>query len=165
MTERDSRSEIVEKILRRDGDRCALPSCGEFLGDDRTIDHWIPLSKGGTWDLKNLKLMHRRCNSFKGDTEPLPDGTLVLTRKVQPAKVVVVRPEVCDACNSGRLLEEDDHCAVCGSGPQPMKWQQWAKLKTSECPHEAPWHCFACFLGMVPRVPAFVDALGESKDN
>lgn len=150
MQNRESRVEIVRKVLIRDGENCALPGCGEPLDGDITIDHWIPLSRGGTWDLKNLKLMHQRCNRIKGNIMPEPDGTLVLTSKDHVARVVVIKPEVCGACNSGRDLGPEEECIICGSGPQP-KWQQWAKLPPSECPHEGPWHCYSCHLGLVPR--------------
>lgn len=31
------------------------------------IDHIIPRSKGGTWDPKNLQLVHKVCNDIKGN--------------------------------------------------------------------------------------------------
>lgn len=34
-----------------------------------SIDHVIPISKGGTDDWNNLKLAHRLCNSIKSDKE------------------------------------------------------------------------------------------------
>ena len=58
----------------RDGDECYL--CGEQVdidirGDLRrrfgpSVDHVIPRSKGGTHDLRNLRLVHKACNSAKG---------------------------------------------------------------------------------------------------
>jgi len=32
-----------------------------------TIDHIIPLSKGGLHMMSNCQLAHRRCNSYKGN--------------------------------------------------------------------------------------------------
>jgi 5-methylcytosine-specific restriction endonuclease McrA len=32
---------------------------------DRTIDHIIPLSKGGTGDVWNLRIVHLKCNLEK----------------------------------------------------------------------------------------------------
>lgn len=49
------------KIYRRDGYRCCR--CGS---NDLTIDHIIPVSKGGTNEDKNLRTMCRICNSKKG---------------------------------------------------------------------------------------------------
>jgi 5-methylcytosine-specific restriction endonuclease McrA len=37
---------------------------------DVTIDHILPIWKGGTNEMKNLQLMHSRCNSLKGGREP-----------------------------------------------------------------------------------------------
>jgi 5-methylcytosine-specific restriction endonuclease McrA len=52
-------------IVRRDGWICAI--CGEFVQyDDLSIDHMVPISRGGRDDKKNLQVAHRRCNSRKG---------------------------------------------------------------------------------------------------
>lgn len=39
--------------------------------DTKSIDHYIPTSKGGSNHLYNLRLTHRRCNSFKSDNPVL----------------------------------------------------------------------------------------------
>ena len=73
----------VQEVFRRDGGRCWL--CGEqcdpedFIERDGTvicgdlypsIDHVIPLSKGGEHSWANVKLAHRRCNYLKSDSMP-----------------------------------------------------------------------------------------------
>lgn len=45
------------------GGRCWL--CGH-LGAD-TLDHVVPVSKGGTNDPDNLRPAHRACNSARGN--------------------------------------------------------------------------------------------------
>jgi hypothetical protein len=51
------------ELLERDGHQCnACPAT-----DDLTIDHIIPITKGGTDDLDNLRILCRRCNSSKKD--------------------------------------------------------------------------------------------------
>lgn len=42
---------------------------------DLSIDHIKPKSKGGTWDIENLQLTHKRCNSLKGNNENY--GTII----------------------------------------------------------------------------------------
>lgn len=160
-----SKQETVAMLEQRDGTDCAI--CNEPLDGDTTIDHWIPLSKEGTWDLNNLKLAHRLCNTRKGNRLPNPDGTLPpLKRELKAAQKAVSRanrPEICDTCMSGRILLENETCVVCGSGPQPSAGVPgWANLRPKECPHSGPWQCWQCYLGFVEREPAIVDVLDGS---
>jgi 5-methylcytosine-specific restriction endonuclease McrA len=37
---------------------------------DITIDHWVPLSKGGLDKLENYRLAHAECNQLKADLTP-----------------------------------------------------------------------------------------------
>lgn len=71
-------SVTILKLIKRDGLRCAL--CGEMCDPDDhswseyigprspSIDHIIPMAKGGghTWD--NVQIAHVICNSYKRDT-------------------------------------------------------------------------------------------------
>lgn len=65
----------LEKLVQRDGLTCAL--CGEVCDwNDKaygssgpnypTIDHMIPLSKGGGHSWDNVQVAHHKCNSIKG---------------------------------------------------------------------------------------------------
>jgi 5-methylcytosine-specific restriction endonuclease McrA len=183
------RDEILTALYERDGDICMYPGCnrpldiveidGEVVTDgvgklEVTIDHWIPQSYGfengwtmdQIWDLDNLKLMHKECNAKKGDLLPNADGSLpekpVTQRERRADKSN--RPEVCLTCNSGRLLLLGEVCGVCGSGPMPEAFPQYLKVKSTECDHKSQW-CWACSIGYVERVPAFVTALdGEYLD-
>lgn len=47
----------------RDGHRCLR--CGAT--DALTLDHILPLSKGGTWANGNLQTLCEPCNTAKGD--------------------------------------------------------------------------------------------------
>lgn len=62
---------LFRYLERRDGDECYLcerPIKLKSVGPSGpSVDHLIPRSKGGTHDLANLALVHRRCNSAKGN--------------------------------------------------------------------------------------------------
>lgn len=56
-------------IYNKNKGRCAI--CGRFVPfDEFTIDHIIPLSKGGTNELKNLQCTCKVCNLIKQDILP-----------------------------------------------------------------------------------------------
>lgn len=64
----------LRKLYDRDGGKCHI--CGEAVDMDAdtngdtygSIDHVIPVSKGGTHTWDNVKLAHRICNSIKSDS-------------------------------------------------------------------------------------------------
>jgi len=57
---------ILYQLVSRDGKICYL--CGrEMKKGDMTIDHVIPLSKGGFDGMINYKLTHELCNLEKGN--------------------------------------------------------------------------------------------------
>lgn len=56
-------------VYIRDKGTCQI--CGKFVPPDKfTIDHIIPISKGGTYDYDNLQCCCRKCNQLKADTLP-----------------------------------------------------------------------------------------------
>jgi hypothetical protein len=57
------RARLREAVLERDGESCRI--CGST--DGLSIDHDIPVSKGGTNDLDNLVMLCKSCNSRKGN--------------------------------------------------------------------------------------------------
>ena len=63
----------VESLVKRDGIKCNIctkPVNMSKSGLDPlgpTIDHLLPVSKGGTNDSNNLALAHRRCNLSRGN--------------------------------------------------------------------------------------------------
>lgn len=55
-----------QRLIERDGMLCAL--CGKLMGRRTvSIDHIIPKSLGGTNDMANLRLAHKRCNIIRGN--------------------------------------------------------------------------------------------------
>lgn len=150
------KQEVVDILIKRDGDLCFI--CKNPFGkkEKRTIDHWIPLSKGGSWNINNLRLAHKSCNLWKGDRVPLKDGTIPEREKrTSSSKQKRIkksnRPRVCNTCLSGRNLLPNQTCNMCSSGPQPLDFPGWAKRKSTECDHRV-YHCYACILGFVRRI-------------
>jgi len=57
---------IKEEVYNRSGGVCSI--CGKQLSKYAyTIDHILPLSRGGTNDLSNLRAVHKDCNRLKGN--------------------------------------------------------------------------------------------------
>lgn len=65
-----SNRNIKLKLLWEHGSRCAI--CGKKIRDfeDLTVDHIIPLAKGGKNTIENCQLAHKSCNSYKNDNLP-----------------------------------------------------------------------------------------------
>jgi hypothetical protein len=164
-----TRDEMIDILLERDGNICKFPECGKTLDrETATIDHWVPRSRGGTWDLENLRLMHKRCNAVKGDRIPNPDGSLPRLKREEiayrRAEKRGERPEVCETCMSGRLLFPGETCPDCDSGPQPAMAPSSLQVSPKHCDHSTH-HCWMCFLGFVERKSAIITVLdGEFLD-
>jgi 5-methylcytosine-specific restriction endonuclease McrA len=56
----------LDEIFERDGGVCHLCS-KQVIRREATMDHLVPLTKGGSHTRVNVKLAHRGCNSRKGD--------------------------------------------------------------------------------------------------
>lgn len=77
-TSYSKREEFVELLLKRDGDICSV--CGRKLDINAaaklqnnkdnplyiSLDHIIPFCKGGPNTRENLRLLHKKCNSYLG---------------------------------------------------------------------------------------------------
>ena len=57
----------LPKLFGKGGDgKCAIS--GSYVNfDDMTVDHIVPLSRGGTNAMRNLRLACRTCNRSKGN--------------------------------------------------------------------------------------------------
>lgn len=158
-----TRAERIEIISLRDGTDCFLCHKPFKEESDITFDHWIPQSKGGTWDIENLRLAHKRCNALKGDRIPNADGTLPEVEKRSSFRTKQQkrsqRPDLCQKCTNGRSLGPQESCNACGSGPMPERWPRWAKTTAKECDHDEFW-CWACGSGVIDRKPVTHNLLG-----
>ncbi|XP_062189522.1 uncharacterized protein LOC133892645 isoform X2 [Phragmites australis] len=70
-----------KNILYRDGFICQYCSSGDNL----TIDHVIPISRGGKWEWENLVTACSRCNSRKGQ-KTLEQANMKLLKVPKPPK-------------------------------------------------------------------------------
>lgn len=59
-----SQSDIINLMVAQDG-KCAGPHCQCDISRDFTIDHKLPLTRGGTSHPHNLQLLCLACNSSK----------------------------------------------------------------------------------------------------
>ncbi len=76
-----------KNILRRDGHRCLY--CGR--GDvPLTVDHVLPLSRGGEETWENLVSACVKCNNKKGDRTPEEAHMLVRRRPMRPNHVTFI---------------------------------------------------------------------------
>lgn len=66
LPKRWQRGQLVNKY----GNTCYLCDKPIEKMKDITIDHWQPVSKGGSDDMENYRLAHFRCNRLKGDMTP-----------------------------------------------------------------------------------------------
>ena len=67
LKERRTKQFIRKQLINKNGAICAL--CGKPIEmmKDCTIDHIIPISKGGLTTIENCQLAHKNCNVKKGD--------------------------------------------------------------------------------------------------
>lgn len=61
-----ARAEFQQEVFERDGYRCRY--CG--TDNDLTLDHVVPIIRGGQNSAENLATACRPCNSSKGDRTP-----------------------------------------------------------------------------------------------
>ncbi|MBF1483055.1 MAG: HNH endonuclease [Prevotella pallens] len=60
---------IRKQLINNNGAICSLCNKPIETMKDCTIDHIIPVSKGGLTTIENCQLAHRNCNSSKGNKE------------------------------------------------------------------------------------------------
>ena len=69
-----------KNIFIRDGFRCQY--CGK--GENLTVDHVVPASKGGPWAWENLATACAKCNNKKGDKTLSQSGMRLRTTPAAP---------------------------------------------------------------------------------
>lgn len=76
--------------------------CGLPMGDDRSLDHVVPLSKGGNNTLDNLRMAHLRCNQRKND-RLLPEEVTEARTASEPPRIVLERKCSVEGCGGKHL--------------------------------------------------------------
>lgn len=61
--------EIKQKLIERDGLRCSVTGDAVNSPEDLSVDHIVPISRGGSDDLDNLILVKHNINSMLADGE------------------------------------------------------------------------------------------------
>lgn len=162
-----SRREIVEALVERDGYACYLCDDQYTDTDGPTIEHVVPLARGGTWDMENLKLAHRLCNQRKGDRMFDENGVLeARDRKIgyreRSANKRAIMEAFCEECYDGRLLLPGEKCEDCGHAAHKFPWTL-KKDHPRDCDHSRFW-CWGCSIGVYERVPVWVKLItGEGE--
>jgi hypothetical protein len=174
---KETRGELVSALRLRDGNLCQYPGHEHPLDftvkdgpTEVTIDHWFPQwygkSEGWTyeqiWDLSNLKLMCKKHNAKKGDLIPNEDGTLPEKPKSTfrfRRQKRATRVGMCEICQNGHLLYENEICASCGGNGQAYPRTHFAKFQ--DCDHEIMW-CQWCSIGDVPRKNSIAIAMRQA---
>ena len=167
-----NRKTILVALIERDGAVCRYPGCDLPFSAKResshsiTIDHKFPQSKARLlgwsfeqiWDLDNLQLMGRACNSKKSDRVYDEAGALSGIERVKKI-VKAERPDMCETCMSGRILLEGEVCDVCGSLPQPLHSPKYLQRTPKNCDHD-DFFCWMCYIGHIERKSALSRILG-----
>lgn len=67
LKEHHTKQFICKQLINKNGAICSL--CGKLIETmkDCTIDHIVPISKGGLTTIENCQLAHKNCNVKKGD--------------------------------------------------------------------------------------------------
>lgn len=68
-----------EKIKKKCQGKCACCGCN-LSRDNYTVDHVIPIARGGTNDFDNLLPLCKKCNQYKADRFVWPEGYYMYAR-------------------------------------------------------------------------------------
>lgn len=73
-TAREYREAVINYLTDRDGRACRICKKDLTYYDEASIDHVKPVCKGGKNELSNFRLVHRRCNRYRGKRprKPIP---------------------------------------------------------------------------------------------
>lgn len=89
----ERKKKIYKSLVSRDGAFCFW--CGDCFESifDYTLDHLIPRSHGGTYELVNLVLACDRCNNQRANLPAGKFAKMVREGKLQPKKALPIERE------------------------------------------------------------------------
>lgn len=76
-----SRNAKLRLILSRDGNRCSICSL-RVPTHERSLEHKIPKSLGGSDDTSNLTLAHKACNQIKSNFTDISNQEIILLKRL-----------------------------------------------------------------------------------
>lgn len=79
---RNFSNQTKDKLRERDGNICIY--CGDKMEiEEETVEHIVPVSKGGSNNPKNLMLMHLDCNKKLADFHPRKKIQLIVENRLK----------------------------------------------------------------------------------
>jgi 5-methylcytosine-specific restriction endonuclease McrA len=99
----------IQRLWNEQNGVCAAPHCSTSLEVSCTVEHKIPLSRGGSNWPANLQLFCSPCNSSKG-TKTMAEWLAVLDARRQPCLTEIATP--CHSINCKEHLTPSPECAI-----------------------------------------------------
>lgn len=114
-----------QQIFERDGWVCLIPGCGRPIQRElkhpdpmsASVDHIVPLSRGGGDTAPNKRAAHLRCNVSRGPRMHESDVQIV-TPALAPLGIFPLRqtarvPVYCIACHTAEVKRDGGTCPAC----------------------------------------------------
>ena len=154
ITERDSLTfDERQRIAMKSGHKCA--HCGRevYFGYGATIDHFIPLSKGGTNRDINLVMLCRDCNKEKGEQILLPRQYLPYLKDEHMEKLAAYHDSYVSSFEyiGRKNLLACDSYSITVSPPLPKRGHRGKKVYRPQNVH----HLKRAELGDIPRLSEY----------
>lgn len=85
----DNRDTIIKELSEKSEKRCYI--CDKDLEDDLTVDHIVPILRGGTNDIDNLAYCCERCNGLKASKllEDIKDTESKAYKAVEKERAII----------------------------------------------------------------------------
>jgi len=106
---------LKNRVFKRDHGKCVYCGCAVSHNDpERTLDHVIPKSKGGSNRMWNLVLSCKTCNRDKGDSDPAPELLALVFKRRELAELMIML---------GKYIERKKRAGETGAVPNLIQMQ------------------------------------------